>query len=116
MARKIVIAILSILFLLLSISQTTKAQEEGSVAQYVIQPGDTLSKIAVRFNISVEDLASANGITNPNQLFVGDILILPGVDWIEGVLDVSLVSVGETFRSLRRRYHLEGSLLREGKH
>lgn len=111
MERKLVFGIFSILFIILLISQPVFAQEEGSVARYVVQPGDTLSKIAVRFNISVEDLTAANEITNPNQLFVGDVLILPGVDWVEGVLDVTSVSVGETFRSLRRRYHLDSALL-----
>lgn len=111
MNRKIVIGLLSILFVFTLISQPVNAQEETPTAQYVVQSGDTLSKIAVRFNIPVEDLTAANGITNPNQLYVGDVLTLPGVDWVEGILDVSSVEVGETFRSLQRRYRLDGAIL-----
>ena len=69
MERKLVFGIFLILFIILLNPQPVFAQEEGSVARYVVQPGDTLSKIAVRFNISVEDLTAANEITNPNQLF-----------------------------------------------
>jgi murein DD-endopeptidase MepM/ murein hydrolase activator NlpD len=88
------------------------AQEEGfEGAQYVVQPGDTLSSIAVRFGISVEALSVANEITNPNQLFAGQPLSLPGVDWIQGVLDVQSISLGETFYSLSRRYRLDHQTL-----
>jgi murein DD-endopeptidase MepM/ murein hydrolase activator NlpD len=88
------------------------AQEEGfQGAQYLVQPGDTLTGIAVRFGIPVEALSSANEITNPNQLFVGQALDLPGVDWVEGVLDVRPVNLGETFHSLLRRYRLEDHTL-----
>ncbi|MEJ2488178.1 MAG: LysM peptidoglycan-binding domain-containing protein [Anaerolineales bacterium] len=61
--------------------------------------------------LDVDQLAEANGITNPNQLFIGDVLVLPGVDWIEGRLDVIMVAVGENFKSLRRRYHLDAEIL-----
>jgi murein DD-endopeptidase MepM/ murein hydrolase activator NlpD len=93
-------------------SQPAAAQQEEQIAaQYVIQPGDTLSKIATRFDVDVNQLTSANSITNPNQLFVGDVLVLPGVDWFSGTLDVVPVPVGETFRSVRRRYQLEGAII-----
>lgn len=45
---------------------------------YEVVAGDTLSAIAERWNVSVEDLAAANGITNPNQLSIGQVLHLPG--------------------------------------
>lgn len=38
---------------------------------YEIKPGDTLSKIAREYNITVEDLISANNISNPNKILVG---------------------------------------------
>ncbi|MEW5728188.1 MAG: LysM domain-containing protein [Pseudomonadota bacterium] len=43
-----------------------------------IQPGDTLSKIAARHGVSVEDLAKANGITDPNRIRAGQSLTIPG--------------------------------------
>ena len=47
----------------------------GSVT---VQPGDTLSDIADRQGISLNQLMQANGITNPNMVVAGQKLVLPG--------------------------------------
>lgn len=44
---------------------------------YVVQPGDTLAKIAARFQTTVGAIATANGITNPNYIYYGESLIIP---------------------------------------
>lgn len=44
---------------------------------YTVQRGDTLGRIATRFNTTVEAFARLNGITNPNRIFVGQVLIIP---------------------------------------
>ena len=44
---------------------------------YTVRPGDTLSQIAAWYGVSVGSLMSANGIRNPNIIFVGQVLILP---------------------------------------
>jgi rare lipoprotein A len=41
---------------------------------YVVQSGDTLSGIAAQLGTSVEDLAAANGIANPDLVYVGQTL------------------------------------------
>lgn len=43
---------------------------------YVVRPGDTLIGIAARNRVSPEDLASANGIRDPNRLQAGQVLVL----------------------------------------
>jgi LasA protease len=45
--------------------------------QYVIRNGDTLIGIAQRFDITVDDLAKLNGISNANSLQIGQILRIP---------------------------------------
>jgi LysM repeat protein len=45
---------------------------------YVIQPGDSLSAIADRYGISVEELSQANDIADPNVIQVGQKLVIPG--------------------------------------
>lgn len=45
---------------------------------YVVQPGDSLSGIAAQFGVSQEDLQAANGIEDPNSIYVGQELIIPG--------------------------------------
>ncbi len=44
---------------------------------YQVQRGDTLGRIATRFNTTIEAIAQLNGITNPNRIFVGQVLIIP---------------------------------------
>ncbi|MFZ4815764.1 MAG: LysM peptidoglycan-binding domain-containing protein [Phototrophicaceae bacterium] len=45
---------------------------------YTVVSGDTLAAIARRFNTSTTAIAQANGITNPNLIYVGQVLQVPG--------------------------------------
>lgn len=45
-------------------------------ATYVVQPGDTLSGIASKFNTTYLKIAADNGITNPNRIYPGQELII----------------------------------------
>lgn len=44
---------------------------------YVVRPGDTLYRIALRYGVSPFALAVANRIANPNLVFVGMVLRVP---------------------------------------
>jgi LysM repeat protein len=46
-------------------------------AQYVVQPGDTLSEIAARYHVSIQSLARVNGIQNINLVPAGQALTIP---------------------------------------
>ncbi len=48
----------------------------GSSRRHVIERGDTLSAIAVRYDVSLDRLRSANGLTR-DVLHVGEILKIP---------------------------------------
>ena len=39
--------------------------------------GDTLSQIATRYDVSIDQLAQANGILNRNRIYVGQNLCVP---------------------------------------
>lgn len=43
---------------------------------YVVKQGDTLYKIAQMFNVSVEQIISDNELTNPNDLVVGQTIVI----------------------------------------
>ena len=45
---------------------------------YTVRPGETLSEIAARFDVSVRALADANGISNPALIRAGQVLVIPG--------------------------------------
>lgn len=53
------------------------AEVEKATTAYKVSGGDTLFKIARSFDISVDDLISANQISNPNQLTIGQNLTIP---------------------------------------
>jgi LysM repeat protein len=44
---------------------------------HTVSPGETLYSIALRYGTSAEALAAANGLYNPNQIYVGQVLFLP---------------------------------------
>jgi LysM repeat protein len=50
----------------------------GGSATYTVVAGDTLFAIARRFGVTVADLVQANGLGDPNQLAVGQVLTIPG--------------------------------------
>ncbi len=45
---------------------------------YTVKDGDTLSSIALTYGVSVQDIISANGLTNPDILTIGQQLVIPG--------------------------------------
>lgn len=49
----------------------------GQVRYHVVQPGDTLLSIAVTYGTTVEAIVQANGLPNPNYIWVGQRLIIP---------------------------------------
>jgi LysM repeat protein len=46
-------------------------------ATYTVQPGDTLAKIAEKFGVRLADLLRVNNLTLGNQIFAGQILLIP---------------------------------------
>ncbi len=51
--------------------------QEKTQTIYIVQPGDTLDSIARRYDRAVMDLATANGLINPQLVFVGQKLVIP---------------------------------------
>lgn len=47
---------------------------------YYVQPGDTLWRIALRLNSTIERILQYNVICNPNLIFPGDLIYLPDDD------------------------------------
>ena len=51
----------------------------ASKKTYTVRSGDTLYVIAIRFGTTVPAIASANNIGDPNQISVGQVLIIPEI-------------------------------------
>ena len=45
---------------------------------HVVAPGETLYRIATEYGVSVGRLMAANGLSNPRELRVGQVLTIPG--------------------------------------
>ena len=74
---------LAIFFAALCLTVLTPGSTEGSSAMadtttYVVGWGDTLSRIAYRYGTTVSAIVQANGLSNPNLIFVGQRLSMPG--------------------------------------
>lgn len=50
----------------------------AAATTHVVQAGESLGRIAQRYNVSLQALAQANGIVDPNRVFAGQTLIIPG--------------------------------------
>lgn len=104
----------------LRIGQTIKIPAGSQVPEtYIVQSGDTLTGIAAKYNLSMDQVASLNGISRNAGLRVGQRLKLTG-EAAEPVResvaetvskhvksDSHVVKSGETLSSIARQYHLQ---------
>lgn len=60
-------------------SETTTTTDDSGMETYVVQAGDTAYGIALQFDVTLEELAAANGTTVEalSNLFEGDELVIP---------------------------------------
>jgi len=73
---------------------------------HVVQPGENLYRIALKYGVTVDDLMRVNGLVDPRQLRVGQVLIIPG--GAAPAADVIapgsyVVRAGDTLYSIARR-------------
>nr|DAU40664.1 MAG TPA: Cpl 1 lysin [Caudoviricetes sp.] len=60
------------------ISVSSAPIQAPATSTYTVRAGDTLSSIASKFGTSYQALASLNGISNPNLIYVGQVLRVNG--------------------------------------
>lgn len=81
-----------------SSSESSKPSVSGDT--YTVKSGDTLSEIAAAWGVSVDDLASYNGIKNPNVINVGQVIKKPG----SASSDTYTVKKGDTLSEIAAAY------------
>ena len=59
-------------------SSAATAETSPASGIYTVKPGDTLGKIAAVTGTTVQALMRANGISNPNLVYTGQRLVIPG--------------------------------------
>ncbi len=57
----------------------TPTTTDENMVRYVVESGDTLSAISVRFDVPAEEIIAANPELDPDVLEVGDVILIPQV-------------------------------------
>lgn len=88
---------------------------------YVVQPGENLFRIALRYGVDVDTMAQYNGLGNGWTIYPGQTLMIPGTTPVEAAAPAAPVEVaaatgpaqyhvvqrGENLAAIARRYGLE---------
>jgi len=56
---------------------------------HTVRAGDTVFQIARSYGVSMQDLAQANGLVDPDRIIVGQALVIPGADRNRGEITVN---------------------------
>lgn len=73
---------------------------------YIVKPGDTLFKIAQQFHISWVEIAEANGLVNPNEIYAGQMIKIPVDAPMPPSVVHHVVQPGETLFRISLHYGL----------
>jgi LysM repeat protein len=72
----------------------------GATTTYTVQRGDNLASIARKVGSTVQALALANGLANPNRIIIGSVLTVPAAAAAAGPEGGHVVQRGETLASI----------------
>lgn len=84
------------------ISVSSAPIQAPATSMYTVRSGDTLSSIASKFGTSYQALASLNGISNPNLIYVGQVLRVNGSASASSVYYT--VRAGDNLSAIASRY------------
>ncbi|MDT8715618.1 DUF3794 domain-containing protein [Clostridium sp. 19966] len=52
--------------------------KKASITIYIVQPGDSLWKIAKKYCTTIDEIVRMNGVENPDKVYPGEKLLIPG--------------------------------------
>lgn len=61
-----------------TVSEATSVPTVTTAMTHTVKAGETLSQIAAKYNMRSRDLAAANSVTNPDRIYVGQLLKVSG--------------------------------------
>jgi lipoprotein-anchoring transpeptidase ErfK/SrfK len=77
-----------------------------SNAVHVVQRGETLGHISRQYNVSISNLTATNGIADPNRIYAGQRLIIPGAGNTAAVVAPATNSSGSATHVVQRGENL----------
>lgn len=86
--------------------------EKIKLEEYIVEKGDTLSGIALKFNTTISELVSLNNIKNPNLIIIGDKLKIPNSQ-INKEMVTYVVRKGDTLSEIAKKYNMSWQQLYE---
>lgn len=101
-------------------SSSATTNTEASAASYTVKSGDTLSGIASQYNTTVNQIVSLNQLSNPNLIYVGQVLKLKNSQAANSSSSSSsaattagtyTVKAGDTLSAIASRYSTSSSTL-----
>lgn len=75
---KLIRLLLVLLFLITALPITLIAQDTQQVT-HVVEPGENLFRIALRYGVDMQELATINELTDVRSIYSGQVLIIPGL-------------------------------------
>ena len=79
---------------------------------YIVQSGDTLTSIAIKFDTTVQAIAELNDLQNPNLIYVGEILKIPtnsrgnlSAPSSRHYIKTYIVQSGDTLTSIAKKFN-----------
>lgn len=77
----------------------------AQTTNYTVQPGDSLTAIANRFNTTIDALAAANNLTVTTRLVAGQRLVIPVSPSLPATTQNYTVRPGDTLASIAQRFN-----------
>lgn len=110
MKKWLLLILMGMLFILISsvYSQDETPTPPSDVVIHVVQRGENLYRIALRYGLTIDQIANANGITNRGNILVGQRLIIPSANVVSTPTEISQTHIVRAGESLSRIAQLYG--------
>lgn len=79
-AQRFLFWLFCLLLLLMAPAPVAAQTQTSDDATHTVRYGETLSEIAQAYNVAMADLMAWNGLTDPDAIYVGQILVVPPTD------------------------------------
>lgn len=119
MKKRRVLSLLTglVLFGMLALHPALIMAQENEQVVHIVQAGENLYRIALRYGVTMDELATANNITDYSRIFRGQELIIPGLTvpgdqavvenpLIAGTPTIHVIQPGESLTLIAQQYGL----------